>query len=106
MAFYCTANGSSPGHCGKSYDLILSGVTKRNQLEVLSKKKIEKKEFIGRNSRFKILKITKCFCSFPVTDDFMIFKSCFFGFQTRGRKKRNFSRKKKGYFSISRKVEK
>ena len=38
MAFFCTANGSSPGRCGESFDLILSGVTKANQLEVLSKK--------------------------------------------------------------------
>ena len=37
MAVFDTANGSSPGHCGKSYDLILSRVIKGNQLEVLSK---------------------------------------------------------------------
>ena len=43
MAFFGTANGSSPGRCGKSFDLRLSGVTKGNQLEVLSKKKIFKK---------------------------------------------------------------
>ena len=43
MAFFGTANGSSPGRCGKSFDLILSGVTKANQLEVLSKKKFSKK---------------------------------------------------------------
>ena len=41
MAFFCTANGSSPRRCGKSFDLILSEVTKSNQLEVLSKKKIK-----------------------------------------------------------------
>ena len=52
MAFFCTANGSSPGRCGKSFDLILSEVTKANQLEVLSKKIFEKKEFIGRKSQF------------------------------------------------------
>ena len=44
MAVFDTANGSSPGHCGKSYDLILSGVTKGNQLEVLSKKTFRKKK--------------------------------------------------------------
>ena len=38
MALFCTANGSSPRRCGKSFDLILSRVTKTNQLEVLSKK--------------------------------------------------------------------
>ena len=38
MAFFCTANGSSPGRYGKFLDLILSEVTKANQLEVLSKK--------------------------------------------------------------------
>ena len=42
MAFFCTANGSSPGRCGKSFDLILSRVTKANQLEVLSKKEKSK----------------------------------------------------------------
>ena len=42
MAFFCTANGSSPGRCGKTFDLILSELTKANQLEVLSKKKISK----------------------------------------------------------------
>ena len=52
MAFFCTANGSSPGGCDKSYNLILSGVTKGNQLEALSKKIFEKKEFIGRKSQF------------------------------------------------------
>ena len=36
MAFFGTANESSPGLCGKSFDLILSVVTKANQLEVLS----------------------------------------------------------------------
>ena len=38
MAFFCTANRSSPGRCGKSFDLILSGVTNANQPEVLGKK--------------------------------------------------------------------
>ena len=52
MAFFCTANGSSPGRCGKSFDLILSGVTKANQLEVLSKRNSRKNEFIGRKSQF------------------------------------------------------
>ena len=42
MAFFGTANGSFPGRCGKSFDLILSRVTKANQLEVLSKKKNRK----------------------------------------------------------------
>ena len=42
MAFFRTANGSSPGRCGKSFDLRLSGVTKGNQLEVLSKKNFQK----------------------------------------------------------------
>ena len=50
MAFFCTANGSSPGCCGKSFDLRLSGVTKANQLEVLNKKKLSKKKsFCGKN---------------------------------------------------------
>ena len=52
MAVFGTANGSSPGRCGLSFDSILSVVTKGNQLEVLSKKKIRKKEFIGRKSQF------------------------------------------------------
>ena len=52
MAFFCTANGSSPGRCGESFDLILSRVPKGNQLEVLSKKYFEQKEFIGRKSQF------------------------------------------------------
>ena len=52
MTFFCTANGTSPGRCGKCFDLILSGVTKANQLEVLSKRNFRKKEFIGRKSRF------------------------------------------------------
>ena len=43
MAVFGTANGSSPGRCDKSYDSILSVITKGNQLEVLSKKKISKK---------------------------------------------------------------
>ena len=43
MAVFYTANGSSPGRCGKSYDSILSVVTKGNQLEVLSKKVFEKR---------------------------------------------------------------
>ena len=43
MAVFDTANGSSPGRCGKSYDSILAVVTKGNQLEVLSKKEIRKK---------------------------------------------------------------
>ena len=38
MAVFGTANGSSPGRCYKSFDLILSRVTRANQLEVLSKK--------------------------------------------------------------------
>ena len=42
MAFFCTANGSSPERCDKSFDLILSGVTKANQLEVLSKTNFQK----------------------------------------------------------------
>ena len=48
MAVFDTANGSSPGRCGKSYDSILSVVTKGNQLEVLSKKLFQKGMFIGR----------------------------------------------------------
>ena len=52
MAFFCTANGSSPGRCGLSFDSILCGVTKRNQVEVLSKKKNSKKKFIGRKNQF------------------------------------------------------
>ena len=52
MAFFCTANGSFPERCGKSFNLILSGVTKANQLEVLSKANFRKKEFIGRKSQF------------------------------------------------------
>ena len=38
MAFFGTANGFSPGRCGKSFDLIFSGVTNANQPEVLNKK--------------------------------------------------------------------
>ena len=45
MAVFDTANGSSPGRCDKSYDSILSVVTKGNQLEVLSKKKSKKKAY-------------------------------------------------------------
>ena len=52
MAFFCTANGCSPGRWDKNYDLILSGVTKGNQLEVLSKKSFRKNNFIGRKSQF------------------------------------------------------
>ena len=67
MAFFCTANGSSPGRCGKSFDLILSEVTKGNELEVLSKKRISKKNsLLVEKVSSKILKITKCSCSFPV----------------------------------------
>ena len=43
MAVFDKANGSSPGCCGMSFDSILFGVTKGNQLEVLSKKKSKKK---------------------------------------------------------------
>ena len=53
MAFFCTANGSSPGRCGKSFDLILSGVTKANQLEVLSENKFEKCSLETEKSIFK-----------------------------------------------------
>ena len=35
MSFFCTANGPSPGRYGKSFDLILSGITKANQLEIV-----------------------------------------------------------------------
>ena len=42
MAFFGTANGSFPGRCGMSFNLILSEVTKANQLEVLSKKNFKK----------------------------------------------------------------
>ena len=52
MAVFDTANGCSPGRCGKSYDSILSVVTKGNQLEVLSEKKFRKKYFIGRKNQF------------------------------------------------------
>ena len=52
MAFFGTANGSSPGRCGKKFDLILSGVPKGNQLEVLSKRNARKNEFIGRKNQF------------------------------------------------------
>ena len=52
MAFFCTANGCSPGRYGKSFDLILSEVTKANQLEVLSKKIFQKRMFIGRKNQF------------------------------------------------------
>ena len=52
MAVFDTANGSSPGRCGKSYDSILSVVTKGNQLEVLSKKIFQKRMFIGRKNQF------------------------------------------------------
>ena len=51
MAVFCTANGCSPGRCDQSYDFILPGVTKGNQLKVLNKKS-KKKEFIGRKSQF------------------------------------------------------
>ena len=60
MAVFDTANGSSPGHCGKSYDLILSGVTKGNQLEVLSKKFFKKECLVVEKINSKILKIIKC----------------------------------------------
>ena len=66
MAFFCTANGSSPGRCGKSFDLILSGVTKGNQLEVLSKKIFEKKSLLVEKVSSKILKITNSSYSFRV----------------------------------------
>ena len=66
MAFFSIANGCSPGHCDKSYNLIFSGFTKGNQLEVLSKKKFEKKSLLVKKVSFKILKITKYSCSFPV----------------------------------------
>ena len=36
MAVFDTANGSSPGHCDKTYDLMLSWVTK----EVTQRNKI------------------------------------------------------------------
>ena len=49
---FCTANGSSPGRCGKSFDLILSEVTKANQLEVLSKRNFRKKCLLVVKSRF------------------------------------------------------
>ena len=52
MAVFDTANGSSPGRCGKSYDSILSVVTKGNQLEVLSKKFFRKRRFIDRKNQF------------------------------------------------------
>ena len=52
MAVFGTANGSSPERCGKSYDSTLSEVTKENQLEVLSKKFIWKRRFIGRKNQF------------------------------------------------------
>ena len=57
MAVFGTANGSSPGRCGQSFDLILSGVTKGNQLEVLSKKKFQKMQ--SRNQKNQLLKIIK-----------------------------------------------
>ena len=52
MAVFDTANGPSPGRCDKSYDSILSVVTKGNQLEVLSKKVFRKRRFIGRKNQF------------------------------------------------------
>ena len=52
MAFFCTANGFSPGRYSESFDLILSGVTKANQLEVLSKKYFRKNKFICRKNQF------------------------------------------------------
>ena len=66
MAVFDTANGSSPGRCDKSYDSILSVVTKGNQLEVLSKKNRKKKSLLVEKVSSKILKITKCSCSFLV----------------------------------------
>ena len=55
MTFFCTANGSSSGRCGKSFDLRLSGVTKGNQLEVISKK-IEKCSLETKKQLLKIIK--------------------------------------------------
>ena len=52
MAVFDTANGSPPGRCAKSYDSILSVVTKGNQLEVLSKKVFRKRRFIDRKNQF------------------------------------------------------
>ena len=52
MAVFDTANGSSPGRCGKNYDSILAVVTKGNQLEILSKKIFQKRMFIGRKNQF------------------------------------------------------
>ena len=52
MAVFDTANGSSPGRCGESYDSILAEVTKGNQLEVLSKRNFRKRKFISRKNQF------------------------------------------------------
>ena len=57
MAFFCTANGTSPGRCGKCFDLILSGVTKANQLEVLSKRNFKKCSLETKKTTFKNHKI-------------------------------------------------
>ena len=60
MAVFGTANGSSPGRCGSSFDSIFFGVTKGNQLEVLSKKKIRKEGLLVEKINSKILIIVKC----------------------------------------------
>ena len=59
MAVFGTANGSSPGRCGYSFDSILCGVTKGNQLEVLSKKNFQKRSSLVEKISSKNLKITK-----------------------------------------------
>ena len=58
MAFFCTANGSFPGRCSKSFNLILSGVTKANQLEVFSKKNFKKYSLETKKPTFKNHEIT------------------------------------------------
>ena len=60
MAVFDTANGSSPGRCDKSYDSILTVVTKGNQLEVLSKNTFKKESLSVENISSKILIFTKC----------------------------------------------
>ena len=56
MAVFDTANGSSPGRSGQSFDSIRFGVTKENQLEVLSKKNFEKCSLEIKNQLLKIEK--------------------------------------------------
>ena len=56
MAVFGTKNGCSPERCDNSCHLIISGITNRNRLEILSKKDFSKNSLEDEKATFKNLK--------------------------------------------------